>query len=191
MSLRPRILVLPISAAIIAGLVAFKVTRPPQSQSQNVVAEFRPAPVFMALDSDNKLLKLERYVGRHSILVVFFDGESGADHDPMLLRVREQFDELARRDIRVVAVSTALPQQNRQAIQRCGKFPFPLLSDPELLIHQTWGLLDDAQQQTRTGLFLIDRAGQVAWDGKSPRPIENVKQLLPATKNPSPLTPTE
>lgn len=182
MPFRPRILVLPIAAVIIGGLVTFKLTRSPQSQQDVFQSEVRSAPSFVALDLDNKLFKLERYIGRHEILLVFFDGELGADHDPQLQRVRERFAELKQRGIQVVAISVALPQHNRQAVARSGKFPFPLLSDPEFLIHRQWGCYDEDEQHPQTGVFVIDRAGRVAWSGRSPRPEPSLDQILPAHK---------
>ena len=178
-SFRPRILVLPLAAAVIAGLVAFKLTRPPQSLVGIEAQQSRPAPVFKALDSQNQLIKIERYIGRHEILLVFFDGDAGADHDPILRRIRDGFDVLRRRGIQVLAVSAALPQHNRKAAERVGPFPFPLLSDPEFLIHKLWGRLSEDEQQTRTGVFLIDRAGQVAWSSKHPQPISQLDVILP------------
>ena len=179
MPFRPRILILPVAAAVIAGLVAFKLTRPPQSFRAGDAVMWQPAPPFKGLDSDNRLVKFERYLGRHEILLIFFDGEAGADHDPLLLRVREQFDSLKRRGTIVVGVSAALPQQNRAAFQRSGAFPFPLLSDPEFKIHQMWGRFDETTEQPLTGAFLIDRAGRVAWLGKFPRPEGSLDPLLP------------
>lgn len=182
---RPRVLVLPIAAAIIVGLVAFKLSQPPQPRPSGMIDARRPAPKFMALDSNNQLLKFERYLGRHEILLIFFDGDAGADRDPVLLRVREQFPELKRRGVQVVAVSAAIPQYNRQAMERVGKFPFPLLSDPEFFIHQLWGRYDDERLETRTGVFWIDRAGQVAWSGTAPRPEADLDRVLPPLKEAS------
>ena len=166
MLLRPRILLLPIAAAIITGLVAFKMTRPPQARQFGTADERRPAPAFPALDSRNKLFKLDAYLGRHEILLIFFDGETGADRDPVLQRVRQSLNGLKRRDVKVVAISAALPQHNRQAVARGGDFGFPLLSDPEFLIHRRWGRYDEDQQRPLTGVFLIDRAGAAKHDAR-------------------------
>lgn len=176
---RRRVLVLPIAAAVIVGLVTFKLSQPPQSALDDQREQKRPAPVFAALDSQNQLVKFERHVGRQEILLVFFDGTAGADRDPILLRIRSGFDRLKRRGIQVLAVSPALPQENRKAVERSGSFPFPLLSDPEFRIHKQWGRLSDDEQQTRTGLFWIDRAGQVAWSTSGPQPLLNLDVLLP------------
>lgn len=72
-------------------------------------------------------------------------------------------------------------------MERGGPFPFTLLSDPEFLIHQMWGRYDEDRMETRTGAFWIDRAGQVAWSGKSPRPEADLDRLLPPLKESSSL----
>ncbi len=182
---RPRVLVLPIAAVIIVGLVAFKLSQPPRQSLTAILDERRPAPKFLALDSDNKLVKIERYLGRQEVLLIFFDGEAGADRDTVLLRARQQFPELKRRGVQVVGVSATIPQYNRQAMERGGKFPFPLLSDPEFLIHRLWGRYNEDRLETQTGVFWIDRAGQVAWSGKSPRPEADLDRLLPPLKESS------
>ena len=182
---RARVLVLPIAAIIIIGLVVWKSRQPPQAPSTAVLVERRPAPKFTGLDSHNQLVKIERYLGRHEILLIFFDGEAGADHDPVLMRVRQRFDELKRRGVKVVGVSAAIPQFNRQAAERAGPFPFPLLSDPEFYMHHMWGRYDEDQLRTQTGVFWIDRAGQVAWSGNSPLPEANLDRILPTTPSPT------
>lgn len=182
---RPRVLVLPFAAAIIFGLVAFKLSQPPQQRSTAAIEERRPAPKFLALDSQNELVKFERYLGRQEVLLIFFDGDAGADRDPVLLRACQKFPELKRRGVQVVGISAAIPQYNRQAMERSGKFPFPLLSDPEFFIHRLWGRYDEDRLETQTGVFWIDRAGQVAWSGKSPRPEANLDRVLPSSKEPT------
>lgn len=184
---RPRVLVLPIAAVIIVGLVAFKLSQPPQPRSQAIIDERRPAPKFLALDSQNELLKFERYLGRQEVLLIFFDGEAGADRDPLLLRAKQGFPELKRRGVQVIGISAAIPQFNRRAMERVGRFPFPLLSDPEFLIHQLWGRYDDEQLATKTGVFWIDRAGQVSWSGKFPLSETDLDRRLP----PMPSTSTQ
>lgn len=177
---RRRILVLPVAAIVIASLVTFKLTREPQTFSGAGVVARRPAALlsFPAFDSHNQLVKFERYLGRHEILLVFFDGEAGADRDPILQRIRQRADKLQQRGVQVIAVSAALPQHNRKAAERGGPFPFLLLSDPEFRIHQLWGRYDEERNQPLTGVFWIDRAGFVAWPGKYPQPEQNLDRLL-------------
>ena len=160
----------------------------PQTYREQVEAAtaMRPAAGFEALDSDSHLVRLGAWLGRHRIIVVFFDGERGADNDPDLLKLRDRFAELQAKDVKVVGVTASIPQVNRAAMERAGgEFPFPLVSDvdpqsPEgtLRIHRHWGRLDPIKETPLLGVFLIDRKGQVAHVGPIPKPYDNVDQIF-------------
>jgi peroxiredoxin len=151
--------------------------------------ETRTAPPLAIPLADQKkhIVKLERYYGRAPIVIVFFDKDAGADKDPYLTQLRDCFDQLDSDGIEVVGISTASSFQNQQAEERAGKpFPFPLLSDihPEghspAPISIQFGLFDVSTQTIRTAVFLIDRAGQVAWDGAAPRPVKDPAAAIDA-----------
>lgn len=181
-------------AVLGAGLVIFVVAvgrqavNQPQDYESQVAAAviMRPAPNFEALDADNHLVRLGAWLGRHRIIVIFFDGERGADNDADLLRLRDRYAELKAHDVKVVAVTSAIPQVNRAAMERAGgAFPFPLVSDvdpqsPEgtLRIHRHWGRLDSVSNKPLPGVFLIDRKGQVAYVGPIPKPYDNAEQII-------------
>ena len=187
-----RRLLVVLAAGVLIGLVSVaRVMRDlPQDYESQVAAAtvMRPAPGFEALDSENHLVRLGAWLGRHRIIVVFFDGEKGADNDPDLLRLRDQFAHLQSLDVKVVGVTAVIPQVNRAAMERAGGvFPFPLVSDvdpvsPEgtLRIHRHWGRLEVRQDVDKplTGAFLIDRAGRVAYVGPIPKPYDNVDQII-------------
>ncbi len=176
------------AAFVIATLCAWRsMSNRPQDYADQVAAAVvqRPAPGFDALDSENHLVRLGAFLGRHTIIVMFFDGEAGADQDPDLLRLRERFGELQARSVKVVAVSSAIPQKNRAAIARAGEFPFPLVSDfdplsPEglLRIHRHWGRIDPETGKPRTGVFVVDRKGQLAFTVDGPRPSASVDAAI-------------
>ncbi len=173
------------------------VVRVLNNQSQNYDAQvaaaivMRPAPGFEALDSESHLVRLGAWLGRHRIIVVFFDGERGADNDADLLRLRDRFAELQAQDIKIVGVTVSIPQVNRAAMERAGgSFPFPLVSDvdpqsPEgtLRIHRHWGRLDSVTEKPLSGVFFIDRKGQVAHVGPIPKPYDNVEQIISSLAN--------
>ena len=160
----------------------------PQTYEEQVAAAvvMRPAPGFEALDSSGHLVRLGAWLGRHRIIVVFFDGERGADNDPDLLALRDRFAELQAMDVKIVGVTASIPQVNRAAMERAGgDFPFPLVSDidfqsPEgtMRIHRHWGRLDSVTDKPLHGLFSIDRKGQVAYVGPIPKPYDNVEQII-------------
>jgi peroxiredoxin len=171
----------------LAGLCAWRmaVNRPLDYAAQLAEAKLpQPAAAFEGLDAHNQMFRLDRYLHRHRVLVVFYSAELTAAEDPALTAVREQFDALDRQDVKVVGVSTALPQENRAAMQPLGEFPFPLISDVNLAIHRAWGRLDSTTQQPLPGVFLIDRKGTVPGLAGTPQPAENVTVLLQELTSP-------
>ncbi|MBC8117394.1 MAG: hypothetical protein H7062_23600, partial [Candidatus Saccharimonas sp.] len=85
--MKDRRVLLPIVAGIvIAGVSTWRVmTNKPQDYAAQVKAAVIMRPVsgfrgdFEALDSDNRLVRLGGFLGRHRVIVLFFDGEVGAD----------------------------------------------------------------------------------------------------------------
>ena len=80
--MRKRLLILPLSALVILGLVVYRVQReagrPPTPLARPPV-ERRLAPRFELYDQQNQIVKFERSLGRTRLVVVFFDGRLGAD----------------------------------------------------------------------------------------------------------------
>ena len=186
-----RVLILIAAGVFIAVLCAWRVvTNKPQDYAAQVKLEASKVVTrsaadldFEGLDSDNRMVRLAAFLGRHRVIVLFFDGELGADKDAELLRLRERFVELKAHDVKVIAVSTALPQQNRAAMlpERAGGFPFPLVSDfnpvsPEEAqkIHRRWGRWDDSTGKAKPGVFVIDRKLQIEFLGGAPKPVASV-----------------
>jgi peroxiredoxin len=192
-----RLLVLPAAAAVIAGLCAYKLSQPQDMRT------FVPPPLLVALPEQLSFdlfdqqkpperVRLRSYLGRHPIVIVFFDPEAGADRDDVLVRLRRDWDRVRSAGLIALGVSTALPQENRPVAENApslhraspdrSPFPFPLLTDlkPECRVHRLWGRYEAPQQRTIPGVFLIDRAGQVAWDRSrdKPRPLEHPQQVL-------------
>ena len=189
---RRLIFVLALGVLIAIVTIARIVTNQPQTYEEQVAAAvmMRPAPGCEALDSEGHLVRLSAWLGRHRIILVFFDGERGADQDADLLKLRDRFAELKDTDVKIVGVTLSIPQVNRAAMDRAGgTFPFPLVSDidfqsPEgtMRIHRHWGRLDAIGEQPLKGVFLIDRKGQVAYVGPIPKPYDNVDQVIEILK---------
>jgi peroxiredoxin Q/BCP len=161
--MRRRILVLPLSAAIIAGLVAYKLNQPPQqfASTRELAAGEFPAPLFQLYDQSSKMYRLARDVGRHKLVVVFFDSSFGADRNPRLQMLRSEYERLTAGGVHLLAISPATPFANRESFKRGGKFPFPLLSDPDFQVHQAWGAFDEDARRPIPTVFLIDRTGTI------------------------------
>lgn len=178
---RYRVLVLPLAALVIAGLCWWRIEVDQQRRTaaigKNAARPVRLAPRFELYDQKSQLVKFERYLGRTRIVLIFFDGEQGADNDPWLPQLRDHFDQLKAARIQVVGVGFASPYANRQAAERTVPFPFPICSDighdRPAPAHTAWGLFDPEQQVFRTGMFLIDRSGMVETERGRPRPTDD------------------
>jgi mycoredoxin-dependent peroxiredoxin len=173
-SVDKRVLFLGLAAAIIGGLCAFKLARhyPPQHSIPARPAA-RPAPGVELYDqsSPSKIVRLESHLGRERVIVVFFDGAAGAHVSPILIYLRDNWNRLRDANIRVLAISAALPQENRKDIAQHEAFPFPLLSDPDFHVHREWGRFEPEKSKPLFGLFLVDRKGWVAWSEASGKPL--------------------
>jgi peroxiredoxin len=183
-----------LSGVMIIAVCRWRVTtNVAQDYESQVAATIAMRPVssfhgdFEGLDADNRLVRLGGFLGRHQVIVLFFDGEAGADKDAELLRLRSRFAELVARDVKVIAISSALPQENRAAmsIERAGPYPFPLLSDFDpispaeaLRIHRQWGRFDPVTNKPIPGAFVIDRKGQVLFAGPGPKPMKNIDHAV-------------
>jgi peroxiredoxin len=185
--MRNRVLILPIAAAIIVALCAYRLLREERPSVGVVTAMKRQPPPFELFNSASPPapVRLATYLGRHQIMLVFFDGRKSADRDPVLLWLSRNAERIEDADIKVFCISGALPFQNRAAIKKMQNqglaVPFVLLTDPPptegapemgYLVHKEWGRYDRQTGQSLPGIFLIDRAGRVQWNESGPVPVE-------------------
>lgn len=176
-----RLLGVLLAGVAIAVVCVWRVaTNRPQNYDEQLQAAFvdRPAPDFEALDAENQMFRLQRYLGRHRVLVVFFDAGLTATGDPALQQILAAEAALRRQDVKVVAVSAALPQQNRAAFSETGLPGFPLVTDLEMKIHERWGRIEPRTGRPLTGVFLIDRKGAVRCFGPTPQPLDDLTHFL-------------
>ena len=174
-----RLLVVLLIGGVIAGVCAYRLqTNEPYDYAAQLrrATTYAPAPLFEGVDEDNQMFRLQAYLGRHRILVAFYDGEAGANRSRELHEIQAHAAELAQRDVKIVAVSRAIPQDNRRALDDLGDFPGPLISDVAGEIHERWGRMSPAGT-TLPGLFLIDRKGTVASQGAVPRSYADFPSL--------------
>src|SRR5690606_2707109 len=144
------------------------------------------APRFMLPDQHRKIVKLERLLGRHRVVLVFFDAELGVDQDPRTKSLIENFSAIHRMGVEIIAVSTSTPFANAEAKQRLGaEVPFPVLTDIDMNnpaptpAHHNYGRIDAETGMPLTGIFLIERDGSlpVGPDGV-PLPVNDEQQVL-------------
>lgn len=172
--MKSRVLVLPLAAVVIFAAVEYRLRMPKTPKPASTFsgsASLQPAPPLEGTDSTNKYFRLQRYLGRQEVFVVFFDRKTGADKDPILKELKKHTETLKRNGIFVVAVSSALPQENRRADFET-PIPFVLVTDPdqEWRFHRPWGCLDEESGTVIPNAFYIDRTGKIASRDGTPKP---------------------
>lgn len=179
LAMKPRIIVLPLSAVVIAALCAYKLSRSEEQPEPNrPIRITRQAPLFELSDQRKppQTVRLQSFLGRHEIVLAFFDEKAGLS-DPVLVWLREHADTLRHEDVKVFAISQALPQTHRkmfkEALADNEPIPFEMLTDLDGRVHERYGLLATETQHPKTEVFLIDRAGNMKWDRKHPLPMED------------------
>ncbi len=183
--MRRRVLILPLSAVVIAALCAFKLSRseePPDPDRPIVLT--RRAPFFQLYNQHKppQLVWLKSYIGRHHIVLVFFDPHAGFEADPVLVWLRQNAEALQSRNVKVFAISEVLPQTHRKLLKdwlaEDEPPPFQFLTDLSGSIHRLYGRFDKETEKLLTGVFLIDRAGNLPWDQNHPLPLEHPLETL-------------
>jgi len=178
--MRWRVVVLPLAAALIYGVCEYRLSLQTVRSRTDIKwnGQFRLAPSFEATDAQKRPFRLQRYIGRQAILLVFFDGKLGAANDPTIKRLVEQNDQLAAKGVLVIAVSNALPQTNRH-VQLPSNFKLITDLDPLWAAHRIWNSFDEEHEQPIAAAYAIDRAGYTFanFDG-IPTPIADLDEWL-------------
>jgi len=174
---------------MITGLVVWRMRI--DGRSAAATAGAPPAMVmaqafpFSLTDQHRHVTRLQGYLGRTKLILVFFDGSKPAHLDPVVARLRDDFDQLKAAGVQPLAVSTASPFAIQKSEELTGrKFPFPVLMDvdPEGLVptpaHMAWKLAAPGSEVLKTGTFLIDRMGRVSAHGTAPRPVKDPQHVI-------------
>ncbi len=185
--MRRRLWFLPIAAVVITGLCAYRATRPPRPV---VAVEAQPLRAFPPKDWELpdhgfRLVKFNRFLGRHPVVVLFFDSRQPIEEDTLLIWLRDHADEIYDAGWRIIAISPAPPAEVRNAATRAGQdWPFPVLTDMHLRnpaptpVHYLWSRIDRMTGEPLPALFLVDRMGYVVYQNGRPLPEQNPLQSL-------------
>lgn len=176
--MNPRVLFLPMAAIIICGLVVYRLNRQDSATQSGHQLQSQPCPDFEHYDAGSESVRLSRYLGRHSIIIVFYDGEKGADTNPKIQQLYQYRDRLKSNGVVVIGISRALPQVNEKAWYRLSEqqeksgLPlFLLLSDLEGKTHESWRVEEQAEVSGDSPVFIVDRAGRIPFRAGVPVPV--------------------
>jgi peroxiredoxin len=127
-----------------------------------------PAPDFQLEDSEGRVFALSRLWAQKPVVLVFFRGAQSADCVRQLVEYRNSTLQFERTGARIVAVSPDEPTTSGYLKLERG-FAFTILSDPELRVVRSWGLIGE-DGQIRPSTFVVDRDGLVRTRAIGQRP---------------------
>ncbi len=165
-----------LAGCVIAMLCAWRVSANRQNGytvAVGIPQVWRPAPRFESLDAHNQMFRLERYLGRHRVLVIFVPGRHDAV-ESAIRQLRQHLEQLVRQDVKIAVLSPALPQQNREWLEGLETSSIPVLTDLQGEIAALWGV----QGLVEAAVFLVDRKGDVAWSDGEPQPAGELAVVL-------------
>lgn len=193
---KPRVLILPLAALAIGLLVWFKANQPTQElspEAREALSRRRPATTFALHDMASQPFRLGRYLGRHKLLIVFFNPQGGVVQNKQLQLLKTGYDQLTANGEKVIAISNTTPYANRESVERASDyvpgprgevdyFPFHVLSDADYSVATQWGCMTKGEPpEVNPSAFVIDRAGVINWSqigAQSPIPIETLQREL-------------
>lgn len=77
----------------------------------------------------------------------------------------------------ILAISVDPPEENRKLADTL-KLPFPLLSDANHKVIETYGVLDAGGKISKPAVFIVDKRGTVRWSyigsDKTDRPLNEI-----------------
>jgi peroxiredoxin len=135
-----------------------------------------PAPALDVKDSAGKQVTLEQFKGKNVILV-FYLGQECAHCMKQLHDIANKKDDWEKADTVVLAVSSAVPAKNADALKAFGNLPVQLLSDDNHVNAHRFHSYDDFEEMELHSTILIDKLGRVYWARHGGEPFSDMAFL--------------
>jgi thioredoxin-dependent peroxiredoxin len=131
------------------------------------------APDFTLPDAEGEGVSLEAFRGKRVILY-FYPAAMTPGCTTEACDFRDSLDSLAAAGITVLGVSKDSPQKLAEFIKR-DSLTFPLLSDPDLAVHQAYGAYGEKTMYGKTTVGVLRSTFVIDADGKIEKALYNVK----------------
>jgi peroxiredoxin len=119
-----------------------------------------PAPDFTLPSTQGDVSLHDLTVQKKVVLAFYFE-----DATPLcsseVATLKADYDLIRDLGAEVVAVSVDSLDSHAAFARRLGGFPFPLVSDSDLLATRLYDVLDETGKRSRRAIFVIDRGGTV------------------------------
>ncbi|HWG63638.1 MAG TPA: peroxiredoxin [Streptosporangiaceae bacterium] len=141
------------------------------------------APDFELKDQHGTPVRLSSFQGEKNVVLVFYPLAFSGVCTSELCALRDDFPEVDRPDVELLAVSVDSTFVLRTWADR-DKFSFSLLSDfwPHGEVAKLYGVFDENMGVATRGTFIIDKVGVVRWKVVNPIPqardIAEYKKVL-------------
>src|SRR5258708_1248295 len=128
-------------------------------------------PDFELKEQHGTPVKLSDFRGNKNVVVVFYPLAFSGVCTGELCAIRDQFPEVTRDDVELLAVSVDSTFVLRTWAER-DHFNFTLLADfwPHGAVAKAYGVFDDNMGVATRGTFIIDKTGVVRWKVVNPIP---------------------
>ena len=140
------------------------------------------APDFALLDSEGKEHKLSDYLGR-KIVLYFYPKDNTPGCTRQACAFASAYDEFKNRDIVVIGVSRDSVASHKKFAEKYS-LPFILLSDPDLVAIQAYGVWQEKKLYGKTSFgvvrttFIIDEEGKISAVMPKVKPDTNAGEIL-------------
>jgi peroxiredoxin len=176
-----------LTRAMAAGITATprdSAPRPQRNYLRTSLEQFGPnrwepyaAPLLDVKDADGKRVTLDDYKGRNVILV-FYLGQECPHCMRQLHDIGGKKADWERLNAVVLAVSSALSDQNAKGLKAFGDLPVRLLSDDHYTNARRFHSYDDFEEAELHSTILIDGNGRVHWARNGGDPFGDMAFLV-------------
>ena len=136
-----------------------------------------PAPALDVKDASGSWVTLDQFKGKNVILI-FYLGAECAHCMKQLHDISNKKDEWEKLDTVVLAVSSAAPAKNTEALKAFGNLPVQLLSDEHYANAHRFHSYDDFEEMALHSTILIDKKGRVYWARNGGEPFSDMAYLV-------------
>ena len=140
------------------------------------------APDFALPDSEGREHKLSDYLGR-KIVLYFYPKDNTPGCTRQACAFASAYDEFRRRDIVVIGISRDSVASHKKFAEKYN-LPFILLSDPDLVAIQSYGVWQEKKLYGKTSFgvvrttFIIDEEGKISAVMPKVKPDTNAEEIL-------------
>ena len=140
------------------------------------------APDFALLDSEGREHKLSDYFGK-KIVLYFYPKDNTPGCTRQACAFASVYDEFRRRDIVVIGISRDSVASHKRFSEKYN-LPFILLSDPDLVAIQSYGVWQEKKLYGKTSFgvvrttFIIDEEGKISAVMPKVKPDTNAGEIL-------------